>query len=358
MRVAGYQRRWLDDWAASGQGIWLAIGADVAFIARPMLAQLSPPSDEGLPPLNEEQRRVGEALNKLGASFPTDLAIDTALSPQQVRSALWEMARRGLSSADQFDVARRGEQEETGGDARRPLRSIRRQMTVRPDGRWSLLRWGRPSPEEQALAQCSVLLERYGVVARELAALDGWLMPWRILYEVLSRLELAGDVRRGYFVEGLSGAQFALPEAVELLQQLHVPSTAAAEPVLVHSQDPANLYGSGAPFDVPLLDGGTRPFLRRPGNWAVLKAGRPVLLAEQQGKKLTALASASRDDVTAAVKALPAIFDGQQSLTARFKLTVEEWNGQPVTSSAGKELLEAAGFVRDLQAMTLYAAWR
>jgi hypothetical protein len=83
-----------------------------------------------------------------------------------------------------------------------------------------------------------------------------------------------------------------------------------------------------------------------------------VLLAEQQGKKLTALPSASRDDVTAAVKALPGIFDGQQSLTARFKLTVEEWNGQPVTSSPGKELLEAAGFVRDLQAMTLYAAWR
>ena len=49
--------------------------------------------------------------------------------------------------------------------------------------------------------------------------------PWRVLYEVLSRMELTGAVRRGYFVEGLSGAQFALPEAVQLLQELTLPST-------------------------------------------------------------------------------------------------------------------------------------
>ena len=165
--------------------------------------------------------------------------------------------------------------------------------------------WGRPEPEAHAVAQASLLLHRYGIVARELALLDPWLLPWRVLYEVLSRMELAGDVRRGYFVEGLSGAQFALPEAARQLQDLCLPSTAAAPVVLLHSLDPANLYGSGAPFDIPLLDGGTRPLLRRPGNWLVLRAGRPVLLVEQQGKTLTALASASRDDVTAAVACLP-----------------------------------------------------
>src|SRR5262249_21143958 len=158
-----------------------------------------------------------------------------------------------------------------------------------------------------------------------------------------------GEVRRGYLVEGLSGAQFALPEAVTQLQAMHAPSTANAPLLLVHSQDPANLYGGGAPFDVPLLDGGTRPLLRRSGNWLVLKAGRPVLLVEQQGRKLTALASASRDDVAAAVKTLPGIFAHQKSLTVRHKMTVDEWNGSPVTTSAGRELLEAAGFVRDYQ---------
>ena len=98
--------------------------------------------------------------------------------------------------------------------------------------------------------------------------------------------------------------------------------------------------------------------MRRPGNWLVLRAGRPVLLIEGQGKRLTALASASREEVSAAVACLPGIFDNQKGLTARHKVTVEEWNGQPVTATDGRELLEAAGFVRDYQGMTLYAAWR
>ena len=107
-------------------------------------------------------------------------------------------------------------------------------------------------------------------------------------------------------------------------------------------------FGRDVAWDVPLLDGGTRPFARRPGNWLVLRAGRPVLLIEQQGKRLTALASASADDLAAAVGCLPAI------LTSRHKLTVDEWNNAPVTTTPGRDLLEAAGFVRDYQAMTLY----
>ena len=203
-----------------------------------------------------------------------------------------------------------------------------------------------------------MLLDRYGIVARELALLDPWMPPWRVLYEVLSRMELTGEARRGYFVEGLSGAQFALPEAMAQLQELHLPSTAAAPVVLLHSLDPANLYGSGAPLDVPLLDGGTRPLVRRAGNWLTLRAGRPVLLVEGQGKRLTALPSASREDVAAAVACLPGILDADRASAGRHKLTVEEWNGQPVTATEGRELLQEVGFVRDLQAMTLYAAWR
>src|SRR5262249_41812529 len=151
-----------------------------------------------------------------------------------------------------------------------------------PEGRWSLLRWGRPEPEAHAVYLATLLLQRYGIAARELALLDSGMLPWRVLYEVLSRMELAGEVRRGYFVEGMSGAQFALPEAALRLQELALPSTATAPVVLLHSLDPANLYGSGAPFDVSLLDGGTRPLVRRAGNWLTVRAGRPVLLVEQQ----------------------------------------------------------------------------
>jgi ATP-dependent Lhr-like helicase len=185
--------------------------------------------------------------------------------------------------------------------------------------------------------------------------MDPSILPWRLLYEVLSRMELAGEVRRGYFVEGLSGAQFALPEAARQLQEAALPSPAGAPVVLVHSQDPSNLYGSGAPFDIALLDGGTRSLLRRSGHWLVLRAGRPVLIAEQQGRRLTALASASAADVARAVALLPDALESGRSLGRRHKVTVEEWNGKPVTSTEGKELLEAAGFVRDYRGMTRYS---
>ena len=95
--------------------------------------------------------------------------------------------------------------------------------------------------ESQAFFAARLVLQRYGLACRELALLDDRLPSWRILYEVLNRLELAGEVRRGYFVEGLSGAQFALPEAARQLHDLALPSTSQAPVVLVNSLDPANL---------------------------------------------------------------------------------------------------------------------
>ncbi|NBO93038.1 MAG: hypothetical protein EBV06_12115, partial [Planctomycetia bacterium] len=353
-RVPGYSPRWLDDWVAGGSGVWVFRGENVAFYHRGIVSQLSPDLGSSQ---EESTRLVAETLHRSGAAFLSDLAIETGLAPSDVRKRLWELARCGLVSCDRVEVARRGEPTDDSAKALRPtLRAMRRQVTQRPEGRWQLLKWGRPTPEERAIAECSLLLERYGLAARELASMDDNLLPWRVLYEVLSRLELSGEVRRGYFVEGLSGAQFALPEAFELL--IDAPSTISATVILVHSMDPANLYGAGAPFDVALLDGGTRSLLRRPGNWVALKAGRPILLVEAQGKKITALPSASREDITAAVKTLPGIFERQKDLTLRHKLTVEEWNGTPVTAGPGRELLEAAGFVRDYNGMTLYAAWR
>ena len=265
-----------------------------------------------MPALSPEAERVLETFPRRGASFVTDLAAETGLGPGVVRRALWELLRARLVTNDHFDVIRKGEPAAVeNGPAdlrtRRGLVALRRAAARRPEGRWSSVAWGRPGAEAQAVFRASVLLHRYGVAARELALLDPGMPPWRVLYEVLSRMELTGEVRRGYFVEGMSGAQFALPEAARLLHDAALPAPAAAPVVLLHTQDPANLYGSGAPFDVPLLDGGTRPLLRRPGNWLLLHAGRPVLIVEQHGKSLTALASASPSDLADAVAGLPGI---------------------------------------------------
>jgi ATP-dependent Lhr-like helicase len=371
-RVPGYQPRWLDEWIAGGEWVWVCQSSgdsgagQLAFFGRDQLGELPPsvvPADA--PPLDPAAERMFECLQQRGASFVADLAQATGLVPSAVRPALWALLRRRLITNDHFDVIRTGEEDRGSRIEDRGLtntlrdpRSSLRPRRLRPEGRWSIVPWGKPDPEHQAVFQASLLLQRYGIVARELALMDSWLLPWRVLYEVLSRMELAGEVRRGYFVEGLSGAQFALPEAARQLQDLGLPSTAAAPVVLLHSMDPANLYGSGAPLDIPLLDGGTQSLARRAGNWLVVRAGRPVLLVEQQGKRLTALASASQEDVRAAIACLPGVLEVDRGLGIRHKMTVEEWNGRPVTATEGKELLETAGFVRDYQGMTMYGAWR
>lgn len=362
-RVTDYQPRWLDELVTRGDWVWAAHGStepgpgNVAFWQRETLAQLPAPE---VAVLGAEAERVQDCLARRGALFVTDLARLAELTPTEVRAALWKLVRARLVTNDYYHVVRQGETTPLHPQPATPvgLATRRRRPFTILEGRWSLLPWGRAEPEAHAILVVRLLLHRYGVVARELALLDANLPPWRVLYEVLSRLELAGEVRRGYFVEGLSGAQFALPEAMELLQVSDPPTTATAPLMLLHALDPANLYGTGAPFDLPLLAGGTQPFPRRAGNWLVLKAGLPVLLLEQQGKRLTTLATTRPEDLAAAVRFVPETLGREGSSGRRHKLVVETWNGQPVTTTPGREYLEAAGFVRDYQHMVLYAAWQ
>jgi ATP-dependent helicase Lhr and Lhr-like helicase len=141
-----------------------------------------------------------------------------------------------------------------------------------------------------------------------------------------------------------------------MLQELPLPTTAPV--VLLHSLDPANLYGAGAPFDLTLPDDDRRSVVRRSGTWLMIRAGRPVLVIEQHGKRVTAMGGASRADLADAISCLPAMLSLDRGSGSRTKLTIEEWNGQPVISTDAVELLAAAGFVRDYQGMTLYSGVR
>ena len=148
----------------------------------------------------------------------------------------------------------------------------RRRNPAGPEGRWSLA--GTPADEDeesQRLAWMHVLLDRYGIVSRELVELDPWAPAWAELAPWLARAELRGELRRGYFVEGFSGVQYASEEAAAELARLAGSSSPDTADVLLAAADPANLYGSGAPLDIPLLDGGTARLSRIPGNYLVLR---------------------------------------------------------------------------------------
>ncbi len=103
---------------------------------------------------------------------------------------------------------------------------------------------------------------------------------------------------------------------------------------------------------------GQAPLLRRPGNWLALKGGKPILFVEQHGRKLTPAPGATADDLAAAALKLGELLRPGLGTNLRGKLCVEEWAGGSVIGSPGQPALEAAGFVRDYQALALYAAYR
>jgi ATP-dependent helicase Lhr and Lhr-like helicase len=242
------------------------------------------------------------------------------------------------------DVARRL------GAAAAPLPASSPASAARWPGRWSLVHrigvWGRDLPLEDRLdRQARQLLQAYGIVTRQSLEADpegAW--NWGALYGRFQLMEMRGEVRRGYFVQGLPGVQFALPEAVERLREWTRPEApAAGELVLLNAADPANVFG---PALAGLAEGaGERDparFARIPSNWVVLLRGRPVLLLERGAGRVSVLDGLSPGTARHAL-ALAAGHAG-----ARGRLLLREWNGELILESPAAPLVEEAGFRREM----------
>ena len=363
-RLSDYRPSRLDEAMAGGSWRWRAARSDrgdvLAAILAPDFAGGWPEVPSESPP-DETENWILETLASRGASFAADLAHARGVEPSRIRSALRSLMERGSVTNDRFDPPRPGAFDmldalrdaasaPARGGFRRPR--PRRPQSGRPEGRWLLVEPAEADAETRALAWIEALLARYGVLAREVPALDPWAPPWAELMPHLSRLELRGEIRRGYFVEGLSGVQYADADAVEQLAALAGAGAPGADDFLVSAADPSNLYGSGAPFDIPLLEGGSARLSRAPGNYLVLRSGRPILIIEGRGKRLTGLASASPAEIDSALGRLLELVAPDHRV-----LKVETYNGQPTINSPIAPRLAELGFVRDYPAMTHYAAW-
>jgi ATP-dependent Lhr-like helicase len=169
------------------------------------------------------------------------------------------------------------------------------------------------------------------------------------LYGELSNLETLGTARRGYFVEGLGGAQFALPAAVERLRGLR--SDERAGPMVLGATDPGNPYGASLPW--PRRDVGRRP-ARVPGAYVVTLAGEPALYLERGGKGLLPLREPVEPGVAWLREALEALAaDVRRGRLPR--LGVERFDGEPVIGSPVGELLLELGFRQGPRRLTLSA---
>jgi ATP-dependent Lhr-like helicase len=357
-RIRDYRPAWLDDMLATGGWTWRAFG-EAAALARRRFPWPAPEESE---PLDAPDLAVLDGLSRGGALFVDELAVASGLPPSRVRTALDRLARLGRVANDRFDPLRPAARARLEAlAAARPAtetprgrlgRSIRPPTSMMSEGRWSAIDPGGLLQEDALETWAACLLERFGVLCRETAALDLWAPPWRELAPVLAAAELRGELRRGYFVEGLSGVQYALPEAADELARLAASPPSGAPAVLISSLDPANLYGSGAPLDIPLLEGGTARLTRAASNELVLIGGRPVLIIEGHGRRLTGLASASEAELRSALGLLPTLAG-----PARRVLKVETYNLAPTLASPAAPWLADLGFVRDPPGMAYYAGW-
>ena len=205
-------------------------------------------------------------------------------------------------------------------------------------------------PAEQVAVQARQLLARHGVVTH--ASLDDEFGAWRwpLLYAELQRLEMRGEVRRGFFVQGMAGVQFALPDVVEQLRGLAAtpePVEADQPLVVLNACDPANLYGAAREDGPQSAAGEPLTFARIPSTWLVLDRGLPVLLVEDGGARLTTMAGTGDTLQRRAVAAWLA-----HAATFEHRVQVLAWNGAPVLQSSAQSLLEAAGFHRDYPGMS------
>jgi ATP-dependent Lhr-like helicase len=284
-RVADYQPSYLDRLAYDGEVTWLRLTATqpasdrrsspskatpVALAFREDLqwllqsARVAPPSStpargsrngagptvalvEPAVPEVGATAEVVEALKDRGAQFLAELASVTRRLPTEIEEALWDGVSRGLLTADGFAAIR--SLVETGRPRPRPAHSVSRLRRGAPRqnraaGRWSLIPPVEPVDDREALAEAVAdqLLQRWGVVFRDLAVYEGMPLPWRDLQWALRRFEDRGLVRGGRFVAGFSGEQYALPAAVEGLADIRR-RPRSGERITINACDPLNLTG-------------------------------------------------------------------------------------------------------------------
>lgn len=186
------------------------------------------------------------------------------------------------------------------------------------------------------------MLERHGILTREMALAEGVPGGFSTLYPELSNLEVLGSARRGYFIEGLGGAQFALAGAVERLRSQ---STDDEEVSILASTDPANPYGATLPW--PKQESRRRPS-RTPGSFLLMRAGAPLLFLEKGGKGILRLTPGI--DGAELTGLLGTFVEAAESGMIP-PLRIERIDGEPLIGSDFEPLLLAAGFSRQPRKM-------
>ncbi len=348
--------------SAPGKSQWIFSGDCTCFIEE---------KEKLLEGVSGTARELYDFLKHNGASFLSDIREGTPFSLAALNKTIAELFWSGLITNDVVDEALSVKRFKTKDDSplpaervvltnprRNPLKSfamnsVRKALRAAPgwNGRWSILHTRRvlgdkASLEEKVARQAQQLLLRYGIVAREIAKREDNLLPWALLALEFQKMELRGEIRRGYFVEGLSGMQFALPAAVDMMRAINNEQSTmnGSLPVVVNACDPANPYGLGIEIGSSKAGANIR-IARLPLNYFVFDRGSPVLWIEGFGARITTVAESSQEIVRAGLEQF--VSNLRSSFRNEREVIVEYCDGVRPTESPLAETLRSIGFYRD-----------
>lgn len=359
-RMPDYRPAMLDELGAMGELVWVghgAIGARdgaLALYLREEVGRLLPAPkapeafETALAPV------LLQHLEQRGASFFASLCQAAGgLSAEEVLAALRELMWVGLVTNDTFQplrvtTARRGAPQRTGGPSRSQMRVLSRAAS----GRFSLVSdlVDGAIPETVRLhRRALVLLGRHGIVGRDVVQLEPYVGGYSALYRVLSALEEGGHIRRGHFVDGAGGMQFAQAGAVDRLRALER-ELGEQRVVCLSAVDPANAYGWLLPWP-PHTSGAQQP-RRIPGASVILVDGEPLLYLSKGGRNLTSfvgIEDRARRDLSLQALSRVALRNRGR------RLCLSQVDGKPAAESALSEALLEHGFVATYRGFELAA---
>ena len=362
-RMAQYRPADLDLLCTSGEIVWVGAGAvgsndgRVRLAFRDQVALLVDPNLE--PPAEPLHDLLRARLGEGGASFWFDLvsaanADGVGYTNDAVLAALWDLVWAGEVTNDSLAPLRAflGKKSAPGSrkQRRRPrVGQLRQSGPPQGAGRWSLvssLLVPQPAPTARTTARALQLVERYGVLTREAALGEGITGGFAGVYPMLKALEERGELRRGYFVEGLGAAQFATPGAVDRLRALS-DSREEGTTVVLAATDPAQPYGASLRW--PESNG--RP-QRSAGAHVVLLDGELALYVERGGKSLVSFpVLRDRPELLEDPRWVEALKDLLRSAMLR-SLEVAKIDGGPASDSPLYEIMTKNGFVRGYKGLT------
>jgi ATP-dependent Lhr-like helicase len=354
-RITGYRPPDLDALCAAGEVVWVGIaplgdrdGKVALFLAEDLWLLHSPRAEK---PQGAVHDLLREHLARHGASFFADLHVAAGGGlVQPVLDALWDLVWAGEVTNDTLGALRAFVRGPSGrrraGRRLAPFRS-RRHAPPSSSGRWSLLgppaASRAPTPTERAKAQAEQLLSRHGILTRSAVLAEGVPGGFASLYPVLRALEESGRVRRGYFVSGLGGSQFAHPGALERLRARRESALCTEEEpqaAVLAAPDPANPYGATLPW--PKADAGR--LQRSAGAHVVLVDGVLVAhLRAGEGEIVTFLPGEEPSRSRAAAALARAL--ARWCAAGRSAIVWMSVDGEPVGRSSLAGALKDAGFV-------------